>query len=115
VIEHVGGHSQRQRFADTVHALADRHWVQAPYRYFPIEPHWLFPGFQFLPLSARAKVSRHWPLSHTLAASREESVRQAMSIELPSLTEMAVYFPHSAIEKERILGLVKSVIAIKAS
>jgi hypothetical protein len=30
VIEHVGGHSQRQRFADTVHALADRQWVQAP-------------------------------------------------------------------------------------
>jgi hypothetical protein len=115
VIEHVGGHSQRQRFADMVHALADRHWVQAPYRYFPIEPHWLFPGYQFLPVSARAKVSRHWPLSHTLTSSREESIRQAMSIELPSLTEMAFYFPDSAIGKERILGIVKSVIAIKVS
>ena len=68
VIEHVGGHSQRQRFADTIHTLADTHWVQTPYRYFPIEPHWLFPGFQFLPLSARAKISRHWPLAHSPAS-----------------------------------------------
>ena len=27
--------------------------VQIPYRYFPIEPHWLFPGLQFLPQRAR--------------------------------------------------------------
>jgi hypothetical protein len=38
-----------------------------------------------------------------------------MSIELPSLTEMAFYFPHSAIEKERVLGVIKSVIAVKVS
>lgn len=115
VIEHVGGHSQRQRFADTIHTLADRNWVQTPYRYFPIEPHWLFPGFQFLPLSERARISRHWPLSHTLASSLEESIRQAMSVELLSRTEMKFYFPYSKIESERILGVVKSLIAIRAS
>jgi hypothetical protein len=115
VIEHVGGHSQRQRFADTIHTLADRHWVQTPYRYFPIEPHWLFPGFQFLPLSARARISRHWPLAHSPAKGREESVQQAMSVELLSRTEMAFYFPRSTIGSERVLGIVKSLIAIKVS
>lgn len=114
VMEHVGGHSQRQRFADMVHTLAARHWVQTPYRYFPIEPHWLFPGFQSLPLSARAKISRHWPLVHTPASNREESIRQAMSVELLSRTEMAIYFPDSTIGNERILGIIKSLIAIKA-
>jgi hypothetical protein len=84
VIEYVGGHSQRQRFADTVHALADRQWVQAPYRYFPMEPNWLFPRFQFLPLSARARVSRH---------------RQ-----LPGLAEMTFYFPHLAIKESEYLA-----------
>ncbi len=39
-------------------------WVQTPYRYFPIEPHWIFPGFQFLPLSARTEISRRWPLGN---------------------------------------------------
>jgi hypothetical protein len=115
VIEHVGGHSQRQHFADTIHTLADRHWVQTPYRYFPIEPHWLFPGFQFLPLSARAGISRHWPLAHSPSKGREESVQQAMSVELLSRTEMAFYFPGSMIGSERILGIVKSLVAIKVS
>ena len=115
VIEHVGGHSQRQRFANAVHTLADRHWVQTPYRYFPVEPHWLFPGFQFLPLAARAEISSHWPLAHSPASSREEGLRQAISVELISRTEMSFYFPGSTIWSERILGLPKSLIAIKVS
>lgn len=50
-LEHVGGgHERRLRFAESVHALADRHRVQTPYRYFPIKPHWLAPGMQFLPV-----------------------------------------------------------------
>lgn len=55
VIEHVGGHARSCDFAGMVKTLARRHWgVQTPYRYFSIEPHWLFPGLQFLPQSARA-------------------------------------------------------------
>ena len=115
VIEHVGGHAQRMRFADTVHKLAERHWVQTPYRYFPIEPHWLFPGFQFLPLNARGALAQRWPLAHTRAPSREVGIIAAMEIELLSRTEMKFYFPSSALRLERMLGAVKSMIAIKNS
>jgi hypothetical protein len=113
VIEHVGGHALRMRFAAAVHELAKRHWVQTPYRYFPIEPHWLFPGFQFLPLNIRAEVSRRWPLVHTPSASHEDGLRAAMSVELLSRAEMAYYFPDSALRLERIGGMVKSLIAVK--
>jgi hypothetical protein len=113
VIEHVGGHVQRMRFADAVHKMAQRHWVQTPYRYFPIEPHWLFPGFQFLPLTVRAEISRRWPLVHTQSPNRDEGLRAAMSVELLSRTEMAFYFPDSEICTERMLGTAKSLIAIK--
>jgi hypothetical protein len=113
VIEHVGGHAQRVRFAAAVHMLADRHWVQTPYRYFPIEPHWLFPGFQFLPLNVRAEVAHRWPLVHTPPASREEALHAAMGVELLGRTEMAFYFPDSALQFERMSGLVKSLIAVK--
>src|SRR5207247_10104231 len=59
VLEHVGGHERRKRFAETARRLAPHHWVQTPYRYFPLEPHFLFPGYQFLPLAARAALVRH--------------------------------------------------------
>lgn len=114
VLEHVGGHERRQRFADAVHHLADRHWIQTPYRYFPVEPHWLFPGFQFLPAAARAVVARHWPLVHTPPADRATALRTALGVELVSRTELAFYFPDSRIRTERMAGLVKSLIAVKA-
>jgi hypothetical protein len=114
VLEHVGGHERRRRFADAVHRLADRHWVQTPYRYFPVEPHWLFPGFQFLPAAARTVVARHWPLVHTPPADRETALRSALGVELIGRTEMAFYFPGSMIRSERMAGLVKSLIAVKA-
>jgi Methyltransferase domain len=115
VIEHVGGHAQRVKFAGEVHRLAPRHWVQTPYRYFPIEPHWLFPGFQFLPLAARAELSRRWPLVHTRSRSRDEGLRAVMGVELLGRAEMAFYFPHSTLMTERIGGMVKSLIATKTA
>jgi hypothetical protein len=115
VLEHVGGHVQRMKFAESVHKLASAHWVQTPYRYFPVEPHWLFPGFQFLSLAARAQVSRAWPLAHSKSASRSDGLEAAMGVELLSRSEMAYYFPSSVIRAERIVGMTKSVIAIKAA
>jgi hypothetical protein len=115
VLEHVGGHERRQRFADAVHELAPRHWVQTPYRYFPVEPHFLFPGFQFLPLAARVRLVRHWPLVHTPPEDRATALRVAIWVELLSRTEMAYYFPYSTVRAERLGGLAKSLIAVKTA
>jgi hypothetical protein len=113
VIEHVGGHAQRVRFAETARSLADRHWVQTPYRYFPIEPHWLFPGFQFLPLNAKAVVAQRWPLVHTQPPDRATALRAALHVELLSRTEMQALFPASEIISEKVAGLAKSLVALK--
>lgn len=115
VLEHVGGHQRRARFAEAVHGLALRHWVQTPYRYFPVEPHFLFPGFQFLPLAARAGIVRRWPLVHSRPDDRPTALRVALGVELLSRTEMAYYFPQSHIREERIGGLAKSLIAVKTA
>jgi len=113
VLEHVGGHAQRARFASNVHALSARHWIQTPYRYFPLEPHWLFPGFQFLPLNLRAEISQRWPLVHFPAESRDANIRRVMEVELVSRTEMHAYFPTSRLLSEKAMALTKSLIAIK--
>jgi hypothetical protein len=114
VLEHVGGHAQRMRFAEAVHKLADRHWVQTPYRYFPVEPHWLFPGFQFLPVNMKVAVARRWPFAYGGASTREDALWATLNVELIGRTEMAYCFPDSEIRAERMFGLVKSLIAVRA-
>jgi len=111
VIEHVGGHARRAQMADVVRGFSDRHWVQTPYRYFPIEPHWLFPGFQFLPTPAQARVGARWPLTWSGPVSHEQSVADAMGVELLNLTQFRHYFPDSHVSVERVVGFPKSLIA----
>lgn len=114
VIEHVGGHERRIAFAANVDALADRHWIQTPYRYFPVEPHWVCPFMQFLPLRARALLGLHWPLVHTPHEDMKSSIAAQLSVELLDITAMRHYFPESQIVYDRLVGLVKSVVAVRA-
>jgi hypothetical protein len=113
VIEHVGGHERRLRFAESVHLLADAHWVQTPYRYFPIEPHWLVPGMQFLPVVARTELALRWPLAYTPDTTREEAMKWVLWTELIDRTQMRHYFPDSVLRMEKVFGLPKSLIAYR--
>lgn len=116
VIEHVGGHWRRERFAQGIRDAAPRYWVQTPYRYFPIEPHFLFPGLQYLPRGAQAAALRRWPLgSGRRVADREDAMTRVLDIELLSISEMQAYFPDADLHKERIGGFVKSLIAVRTA
>lgn len=112
LIEHVGGPVARTALARVIRTAAPRRWIQTPYRYFPIEPHWLFPGFQFLPLSARASITQKWSLGHIREKDRETAIEQCLMVELLSATEMRSLFPDSEIWFERIAGVPKSMVAI---
>jgi hypothetical protein len=115
LMEHLGGHARRQQFANVVQESAPSWWVQTPYRYFPIEPHWIFPGFQFLPFRARVMVCQHWNTLHMPACKdAAEAADLVASTELISATEMRTYFPTSDIWFERIAGIPKSMVAIQA-
>jgi hypothetical protein len=113
LLEHVGGHANRAALAEEVRALAPRHWVQTPYRFFPVEPHWVFPMMQFLPVAARARVAQGWPLTHTRPGSAEEALAEVQWTELIGVTELRGYFPDSQVVKERMGGLVKSIVAVR--
>jgi hypothetical protein len=79
-----------------------------------VEPHWLFPGMQFLPFRARTKVAERWPLAHTPASSVEDARETVQWTELIGVSELRAYFPDSEIFKERMAGLTKSITAVKA-
>lgn len=109
-IEHVGGHAKRKQFANAVRAAADRYWVQTPNRYFPVEPHAVWPGFQFLPVRARRYVAERWPLSPL--GTDDDLTEEILSIDLLSTSALRHYFPEAAIWRERFAGLTKSLVAV---
>jgi len=100
LIEHLDP-ADRPRFAAEIRRVADRYWVQTPNRYFPIEPHVLLPGFQFLPEAARRRL---WRLG--MPGTPYEP------IELLGATELRELFPDAVILRERFAGLTKSLIAV---
>ncbi len=114
-IEHVGDRPRRAKFAEVARSLGPRHWIQTPNRWFPIEPHVLFPFQQFFPLTGRALVHRYWPLVHTRSPSVAAGRIQAGHTELMDRAEMTTIFPDSRIESEVVVqGLPpKSLIAIR--
>ena len=114
LMEHVGGHLPRLQLADVIAKSAPRYWVQTPYRYFPVEPHWVFPGMQFLPLKARAFVAQTWPGGNRDVSTAEQSIDDCEWVELLDITAMRSYFPDAVIWHERFAGLVKSIVAVKA-
>ena len=107
VIEHVPRAKQIE-FAREVARVADRYWVQTPYRYFPIEPHYQLPLFQFLPERARRWLNARFTLGWQAKGQWEE-------ITLLGVQDMRRLFPDAEIHHERVLGLTKSLIAVRRS
>jgi hypothetical protein len=105
VIEHVPPELQA-RFASEIDRVAKRYFVQTPNRYFPIEPHYQLPFFQFLPRSARMALNRRFSLGWQGKGHWEE-------ITLLSAGDLKRLFPDAEIRRERVLGLTKSLIAVR--
>ena len=113
VIEHVGGHQRRSRFAHWARQLGDSFWVQTPNRRFAVEPHWLCPFVHWTPPTLRAHVMRRWPLGsfHNRDGPFQESLQEVLWIELLTATEFMSYFPGAQLIRERIAGTTKSLVA----
>ncbi len=114
VIEHVGGPEGAAAMAAEIRRLTTRYYVQTPNKWFPIEPHYMFPGFQFLPHRAKVWLLQHLPLTWVgRIADREAAEHLAREVHLLSATDLARLFPDATIHRERFLGLTKSIIAIR--
>jgi len=86
--------------------------VQTPNRFFPIEPHFLFPGFQFLPQFLKRWLARIWPYGWSAPGS-PQAMRDAEDIHLLTVRQMSRLFPDAYIIGERVGPLVKSLIATR--
>ena len=112
VIEHVGEFESQKRMASEITRVGKRFWIQTPYKHFPIEIHFLFPFFQYLPSKLRRLIARYWPFSFSKLIGLDP-IKEAENIWLLDRSQMSILFPGAKIFEERFLGMTKSLIAVK--
>jgi SAM-dependent methyltransferase len=114
VIEHVGRWDDMMLMAKEVRRLAARHFVQTPYFWFPIEPHARFPFFHWLPEPMRYRLIMnrtcgYWQRQDNVG----DAIKTIQDAVLLDKQQMHYLFPDSRIVPETVLGVTKSLIAIR--
>ena len=113
MIEHVGRWSTKLQIANSIIASGVPYFVQTPYYWFPLEPHFLIPGFQWMPrpvrhylISRKSRIFRtcYFHDYHKLHGVLEET-------EMLTERDLRELFPSAHIQRERLLGLTKSLVA----
>jgi hypothetical protein len=114
VIEHVGDEKAMQLFADNTRRLGDHYYMQTPNFWFPYEPHFRFPGFQWLPAAVRAWLMTKMKLGFFAKQTSYKEARNHVNwIRLQSASDIKRMFPDATIKREWIFGLAKSIMAIR--
>jgi hypothetical protein len=114
VIEHVGSWHDMKAMAQEVRRLAPCYFVQTPYFWFPVEPHNSTLFFHWMPESTRVSLLMRRPRGRWgKAPDVDTAMRQIQSATLLDFRMLATLFPDATIHRERILGLTKSLVAIR--
>jgi len=112
VIEHVGTYQDQMRIAGEVRRVGKHYFVQTPNKYFPLEPHFLFPFFQFLPIKARVWLLRNFSLDWFAKTPDTTKAKEIVeSIRLLGKSEFSALFPYAAIYEEKVFGMTKPFVA----
>jgi hypothetical protein len=113
VIEHLFTFENQRRMASEVQRVGKAFWIQTPNFWFPMEPHFHFIGWQWLPATLRTSILQRrtcgWrgPCPDPIGARRlVEEVR------LLTRGEMRALFPGATLIAERFGGFVKSWTAV---
>ena len=111
LIEHLFSWENQQKMASEVTRVGKYYFIQTPNRHFPVEPHFKFPFFQYLPDRMKIFLQTKTALINGVKydnAYAEEVIRE---IRLLSKEEFQSLFPNSRLYVERFMGMEKSFIA----
>ncbi len=116
LIEHVNTLGKQKNIADEIMRIGKNYFVQTPNYYFPVEPHFLFIGFQWLPIKIRAFLLRNFKLTfgrRKKIKNYSKSLEVADSIRLLKKKEFRSLFPGAKIYIEKFFMLEKSFVLYK--
>lgn len=112
VIEHLYTWENQVKMAKEIRRVGKNHFIQTPNFWFPIEPHFVFPFFQYLPKRLRISLIMNYSLGHFKKFTNKEKARDVVNeVKLLTIKEMKNLFPDSDIYKEKFFGINKSIIA----
>ena len=113
VIEHLGNIDNQRKMADQIIRTGKKYFVQTPNYYFLIEPHFLFPFFQFLPLKIKIFLLMNFNLGWYQKQDKKENAEEIIdSIKLLTYRQLKNLFPDSVIIREKFLIFTKSFLII---
>lgn len=111
LIEHINSDELQKKLADDIRRIGKHYFVQTPNYYFPVEPHFLFPFFQFLPLSIKTELIMNYDLGwYKKQQDKKSAIELAESVKLLKKKELKKLFPDGNIYQEKYLFLNKSFI-----
>lgn len=109
VIEHLFTLDAQRAMAREVRRVARAYWVQTPNFWFPMEPHFHVPGWQWMPKSLRVAMIRRWRCGWRGPCPDPVGARQMVEeVRLMTRRELRACFSEATIWGERLFGLVKS-------
>lgn len=114
VIEHVFTLDNQSAMASEIQRVARNYFVQTPNYWFPMEPHFHIPGWQWMPRSIRVALLRRWRCGwRGPCPDRERASELVDEVRLMTRSELEQLFPGATIVAEKFAGLVKSWIVHK--
>jgi len=114
LIEHFGSFNDQQKVAREIRRVGKRYFIQTPNRNFAIEPHFVFPFFQFLPLPMKIFLLQKFNLGWVGRIKDKKLAEETVSsFRLLNFYDLKALFPDGEIINERLLGLTKSFIIFK--
>ncbi len=113
-IEHLYSFENQQKMANEVHRVGIHYYIQTPNYYFPIEPHWVFPFFHYLPFDLKVFLTNNFNLGHYPKAKNINiAIERVCEVRLLTPKEMKILFPASQVYYEKLFGLKKSIIVYR--
>lgn len=114
VIEHVGSWQKMINASREIARVAPSYFVQTPYFWFPIEPHYRRPCIHWLPEQIRARMLMKKDLGFY---EREQTISDAMTtvqhVYLLDKSQFSDLFPDGRVVHEKFGVLTKSLMAIR--
>jgi len=111
LIEHLSTFDEQKKLADEIQRIGRHYFIQTPNYYFPVEPHFLYPFFQFFSLKKKTELIQKKDLGwYMKQENMDDAEALAASIRLMKKSELKNIFKNPKIYSEKYFLFTKSFI-----